>query len=124
MKHLETIEIKALGWGDAAFRGFAWENDGKDLRLFVEHANLPVATLLCHWASDLRIDLSWQRVAISKSGPLLTWGVSIEPDTHDRWRVVMDFADDGQLRFECERITASYEEAPSSTLKQGPDGEP
>ena len=118
MRHLETIEIKALGWGDATFRGFAWENEGKDLRLFVEHANLAIVTLMCHWVSDLRIDLSWQRPAgVSRSGPLLTWEMSIELDANDRWTVVMDFAHVGQLSFGCERMTANYDEVPSPALR-------
>ena len=115
MRHLDTMEIRALGWADATFGGFVWENEGRDLRLFVEHASLPVAALLCHWASGLRIDLSWQQSAVSRSGPLLTWDLSIELDANGRWTVSMDFAHEGLVRFGCERITATCEEVPSGS---------
>lgn len=97
---LKAADLHSLGWGDAMLYGFVWENEGKDLRLFLRHASLPISELLCHRASDLRVDLNWD------SGPFLTWDGSIEPSQDGRWSVFLDFADDGEIRFECEQIVA------------------
>jgi hypothetical protein len=115
---LPTAKIRELGWGDASLFGFAWENDGKDLRLFLLHASLPISQLLCRWASDLRVDLTWHRPKDStderplrRGGPLLTWDGSIEPTRDGRWSVFLDFASDGEIRLECEEIVAAAKDA-------------
>jgi hypothetical protein len=115
---LQTAEIGELGWGDATFLGFAWENDGKDLRLFLVHSSLPISELLCRWASDLRIDLtchgpkdSTGERPIRRGGAIQTWDSSIEPTPDGRWSVFLDFASAGEIRLECEEIVAVAKDA-------------
>jgi hypothetical protein len=119
-----------LGWGDATFHGFVWENGGRDLRLHLVHASGEISGLTCHWASDLVIDLHWDRPAISseanplrRGGPLLTWECGMEPTTEGRWKVVLDFAHDGTMRFECESITSHMHKPPDTPMQpDGPSG--
>lgn len=114
MSNLDTLAIKDLGWCDAAFYGFAWEKSGTDLRLFIEHASRPVTSIVCHWASDLRVDLTWhssmttsEGARIRRMGPLLTWDVTMRPTADQRWTVALDFGGDGLVSFECEEMSAS-----------------
>jgi hypothetical protein len=102
-----------LDWGDATFFGFVWENDGMDLRLLLSHASLPISALLCRWASDLKIDLTWRRVAASgnqaatpRGGPLLSSEGRVTRTQAGRWWISMEFGSDGELQFECEEIVA------------------
>jgi hypothetical protein len=113
---LQTAKIAELGWGDASLRGFAWENDGKDLRLFLIHASQPISELLCRWASDLRVDLNWHRPTnstderpIRRGGPLLTWTGRIEPTPGGRWLVLLDFASDGEIGAAMNQCGGSWE---------------
>jgi len=115
---LETAKIHELGWSDANLFGLAWENDGKDLRLFLHHASLPISELLCRWASDLRIDLTWappkdstDERPIRRGGILQTCEGIIKP-THDgRWSLLLDFASAGEIRLECDEIVAVSKDA-------------
>lgn len=124
MAVLSTEAIRDLGWGDATFHGLVWENDGKDLKLHIDHASKPVSGLTCHWASDLRVDLSWggprsstDDSPLRRGGALLTWQCKIDPSMGGRWTVMLDFAGDGQVTFECERITAVTEEPPNKPMQ-------
>ena len=107
-----NYQAHEVDWGDASFGGFAWENGGRDLRLLLSHASLPIRGLVCLWASDLRVDLHWRRVASSeaatpmpRSGPLLSTVGQISRAPASRWRVSISFGSDGDLEFECEQIT-------------------
>lgn len=55
----DTEQVIELGWEDAQFYGFIWENEGKDLRLLLQHASKPISELLYTRTSDLRISLSF-----------------------------------------------------------------
>ena len=109
---VETERIREMGWCDAAFLGLTWVNEGKDLQLHLAHAMLPIVGLLCGWTSDLKIKLDWHRPQHStderplrRGGPLLTWQVDIKPTGDGRVAVLLDFAHDGEMGFECEGIT-------------------
>jgi hypothetical protein len=112
MMDLDTADIAELGWEDAKFFGFKWENHGKDLRLFFQHASRPIAGLVCHWASDLRVDLTWLRPKnsseenpIRRAGPLLIGDVGFTQSAEGRWRIVLDFWRYGRLECECQSVT-------------------
>ena len=76
-----------------------WENNSNDLRLYLEHASHPISELLCTWVDSLHIDLEGE-------GPLLTWEATIEATQDGRWSVFLDFSGEGEIRFECDEITA------------------
>lgn len=116
MKRLGTDDIRQLDWGDGEFSGFLWENNGRDLRLFLEHSSLPVHSLLCHWASDLRVDATWldpeggvKSTQSKRGGPLLTWAIAIDNTPQERLRVSVDLAGGGNISLECEQITATQD---------------
>ena len=120
MEHRDTAELVQLDWSDAQFDGFEWVNDGKDLRLFLEHASRSIVGLVCHWASDLRVDLKWSRPSdstpekpILRGGPLLTLDVTINEKDNKRWHLFFDFADEGQFECECQSITTVKSEETS-----------
>ena len=124
MAVLSTEAIRDLGWGDATFHGLIWENDGKDLKLHIDHATMPVFGLVCHWASDLKIDLNWGRPQSStddnplrRGGALLTWECKMDTSKDGRWTVTLDFAGDGHVTFECEKITAVTGGPPNKPLQ-------
>jgi hypothetical protein len=107
-----THRPQDLDWGDCTLFGLLWENDGKDLRLLLSHASLPISGLVCSWASDLRVDLSWHRVAGSGSaapmprgGPLLSTEGRISRSPLGRWKVALAFGSDGTLELECDQVT-------------------
>jgi hypothetical protein len=123
MNNQTTEAIRDLDWGDATFHGFVWENEGKDLKLHLAHASQAVSALICHWASDLVINLNWRRPRsstehhpIRRGGTLLTWECKMEVGSDGRWRVMLDFAHDGEVTFECESITAVTEQPPNQPL--------
>jgi hypothetical protein len=96
-----NYQAHELDWGDASLGGFVWENDGRDLRLFLSHASLPINGLVCSWASDLRVDLHWRRFAsreattpMPRSGPLLSTEGQISRTPGSRWRVSVAFGSD------------------------------
>ena len=102
-----------LDWGDAQFHGFRWENDGKDLTLFVDHGSKPIARVVLSWASDLVVDLSWSRVdhvdhpqQLRRGGPLLSGAGSVESAGDGRWRLTLEFPGDGFLSVEFAEMTA------------------
>ncbi|HLA85564.1 MAG TPA: hypothetical protein VJL29_12285 [Thermoguttaceae bacterium] len=110
---LDTHAIRNLNWGDAQLFGFVWENEGRDLKLFINHASKPISALTCYWASDLQVDLNWDRPPVQagmasprRGGPLLSWACQIEATGDGRWKVFFDFAQDGCLSLECEKIAA------------------
>jgi hypothetical protein len=118
LKVLQTEAIRNLGWGDARFFGFVWENGGKDLKLLLVHASKPIYALTCHWASDLRVVLNWRRPQTSteknpirRGGGLLTWDTRFETTSDGRWKVLVDFTlTYGYISFECAKITAIMED--------------
>ena len=109
---IDTSELASLSWCDADFFGFRWQ--GNDLLLYITLASTDIAELQCHWASDLKADLRWARPAdsspdnpILRGGPLLTWDGSLKANEDGRWVLLLDFAHDGSLELECEKITVS-----------------
>lgn len=104
--HPEIPRPHDLDWSDATFAGLIWENDGKDLRLFLAHASLPIAALRCSWASGLTIELNCRAVAkaAQRGGPLLTTEGRITRTEAGRWHVALAFGGDGVLQFDCEAI--------------------
>lgn len=113
MNTLQTEAVINLGWEDAQFYGFAWQNGGKDLKLFFTHASQPITEILCHWASDLHIDLKWERLQISteespvrRGGPLLVYKVRFTAIKENQLELLLDFAHHGKISFECEKLTA------------------
>jgi hypothetical protein len=114
LKQLDTEDIRRLDWGDAKLHGFLWENDGRDVRVFLEHAALPIRSVLCHWASDLRVDATWlvpgtdaDASQPKHGGPLLSWASTIEVTPRGRWRVSIDLGNAGTVSLECEQITGT-----------------
>jgi hypothetical protein len=115
---LSTDDLRALDWSDASFSGFGWESDGKDLRLFLAHASQPIGSIRCAWASDLQVDLRWERPSSStakaparRGGHLLTQSASIERTSAGRWVLFLDFGHEGDLRLECDDIAAEIGDA-------------
>jgi len=111
----ETERIKKLKWGDAQFSGFEWINDGKDLKIHLNHATKPITELTFTWASDLKVSLCWSRPRISspenpmpRQGHLLTWDVEFHTDDSNRIHVFIDFAHDGSMELECENISSNH----------------
>lgn len=111
---MEIDELLKLSWEDLQFYGFVWENDGKDLKLFVDYGSKPITELRCPWTSDLKVNLHWERVPVSthdeplpRGGPLLSIGGEINRTEDDRWNVYFDFAECGTIEFECESITVA-----------------
>ena len=90
-------------WEDLSFCGLRWENEGKDLRLFV--AGNSEFDLVATWATNLRLDLEWKIAGgLPRGGPLLSVKGSLEPITDQRLRLTLDFGPDGVLSFDCEEL--------------------
>jgi len=109
---LDTAEIAGLSWCDAEFFGFRWH--ANDLCLYITLASTDIEELRCHWASDLKASLEWMRPADSseesplrRGGPLLTWDGSLTTRDDGRWALSLDFAHDGSLELECEKVTVA-----------------
>ena len=107
---VDTPQIASLSWCDAEFFGFRWQ--GSDLYLLITPASTDITELRCHWASDLKATLTWARPADSsaespqrRGGPLLSLDGSLTRGGEDRWLLVLDFAPDGSLELECEKVT-------------------
>jgi hypothetical protein len=88
---------------DVQLDGIRW--DGDDV-IFTLSRNSPKDALdppvqmRCVWTSDLVIGLdmtAWK-------GTALTWDVEYKSLPHDRWSIVMDFAQHGTIRLECDAI--------------------
>ncbi len=110
---LDTAEIAGLGWCDAQFFGFRWH--GNDLCLYITLASTDIDELRCHWASDLKANVEWARPAASseenplrRGGPLLTWDGALTARDDGRWALSLDFANDGSLELECEKVTVAH----------------
>ena len=90
-------------WEDLSFCGLRWENEGKDLRLFVTESS--EFELLATWAANLRLDLEWKIAGgLPRGGPLLSVEGSLEPTVDQRWRLRLDFGPGGVLSFDCEQL--------------------
>jgi len=120
MAVLQTEAIRNLGWEDATFHGFAWGDD-LTLTLLLVHASADVSKLTCHWVSDMKVDLNWARPGSDESqrrgGPLLARDCGITAASDGRWNVTLDFGSDGQVTFECEKITAVAGEPSNKALR-------
>ena len=112
MLMLETIEIAKLSLCDAEFRGFRWQ--GNDLDIYLNIGSTDITEIRCHWASNLTTNLTWAFNGDSvgknpphRGGPLLTFDGSLTRKDTDRWVLLLDFARDGTLALECEKVSSS-----------------
>ena len=111
MLMLGTIEISKLSLCDAEFRGFRWQNN--DLDIYLNIASSDITEIRCHWASNLTSNLKWTRNDYSvgknpprRGGPLLTFDGSLTRNDTDRWVLLLNFAHDGTLALECEKVSS------------------
>ncbi len=95
-------EISSYSWCDAIIDGITWENDGRDLVLKWKRDGKNIGVLTCTWAHTIFINLKTGNN--SSGGTLLTWDASFTQTQNKEWRVMFDFASQGEINFECHEI--------------------
>jgi hypothetical protein len=87
---------------DATLQSIAWAQDGPHLEIGVEHGTRD-RRFRFTWVNRLNISLSQ-----SENEPLspMTWESNAEPRPDGRIGVIMDFAGQGKVSFECQEIDA------------------
>jgi hypothetical protein len=90
--------IPELPRSDVELSGIEWlPNCG--LRLSLILPDQQIVQLICSWIAQLRINLDFGR----NSGKTLTWDIEYTKRA-ESWHVLMDFADEGVIEFDCNEI--------------------
>jgi len=89
---------------DAALQVIAWINDGRDIELKLILADDNTAILRCSWVDSLEMDIHSKTREI---GIGFTWETQVEKKA-DRWQIILDFASNGIIKFECSAATLTF----------------
>lgn len=57
--------------------------------------------MTCDWVTWIKIDLDTACENLNNASAPMTWDISYTKTELNRWELVMDFANDGQLKLEC-----------------------
>ena len=103
------MEVNSAPFCDISLMGIHWHNEGKDLHIHLEmHSSYKEypkeITLVCEWATNLKIDLDWGAKNI---GTLLSWDFNLEKNEKGVYRALFDFSESpgGLISFECNEIS-------------------
>jgi hypothetical protein len=88
---------------DATLLSVAWAQDGRDLVITLDLADGRTRRFTFMWVDHLSVSLQQQ-----KNGPSqpLSWDGRAEVLPHGCIKVFLDFANQGEISFECNDITA------------------
>lgn len=110
MKTLRGEEVDGGISGDARIVGIRWLNDANDVAIELEFPGAPGApphgTLLCVWATDVRIDMDMQ----GRIGTIPAWQHEVASVVDGGWRVVFDMQP-GFISLLCNEVTLSIPES-------------
>ena len=103
MKTLRATDVNEGIPGDVRIVGIRWLDDAHDVAIDLAfpggRGSPPHGTLLCTWATDVRIDMDLQ----GRLGTVPTWQHNVSK-VHGGWRVVFD-VQPGLISLSCNEVT-------------------
>jgi hypothetical protein len=101
MIELSEESLEEFRLCDASLTGVAWLEAGRDFQFQMLLGSGEPATLTCHWASEVHIDL---RFDPNHAGMPLSFECRLERQ-NDQWRMAFDFPPQGLVRLLCNDAT-------------------
>lgn len=86
---------------DANLYGFIWQ--GTDLHINLDGSGF--SELVCHWAYDLVINLSWESKKLKIGGPILSMSGHLAKLNQNELKLTLDFGNGSYLSVICGEIT-------------------
>jgi hypothetical protein len=87
--------------GDATLLSLAWEQDGRDLVISLKLPEGATRRFTFTWVDQLSVSIQQQEKGPSQP---FSWNGGAEPLSDGRVKVVLDFAQQGEISFQCNEI--------------------